>query len=85
MLVSTQTRNLLDEKCEITCPFLTQTIAFLRTILFIYHRSLDPGLRKSESFSIFKANIIKFIQPFPNFVVNFYNSNGIYLITRLRP
>ena len=85
MLVSAQTLNLIDEKFEITYPFLTQTIAFLKTILFIYHSSLDTGLRKFEIFSIFKANIIKFIRPFLNFVVNFYNSDGIYLITRLRP
>ena len=46
--------------------------------------SLDPHLRKSENFSLFKSNILKFIRPSPNSVYNCHNPRGICLITRLR-
>ena len=45
---------------------------------------LDPHLRKSENFSVFKSNILKFIRPSPNYVYNCHNPRGICLITRLR-
>ena len=45
---------------------------------------LDPHLRKSENFSVFKSNILKFIRPSPNSVYNCQNPRGICLITRLR-
>ena len=45
---------------------------------------LDPHLRKSENFSVFKSNILKFIRPSPNSVYNCHNPRGICLITRLR-
>ena len=41
-------------------------------------------LRKSENFSVFKSNILKFIRPSPNSVYNCHNPRGICLITRLR-
>ena len=47
--------------------------------------NLDPHLRKSENFSLFKSNILKFIRPSPNSVYNCHNPRGICLITRLRP
>ena len=46
--------------------------------------NLDPHLRKSENFSVFKSNILKFIRPSPNSVYNCHNPRGICLITRLR-
>ena len=46
--------------------------------------NLDPHLRKSESFSVFKSNILRFIRPSPNYVYNRHNPRGIYLIVRLR-
>ena len=55
---------------------------FLSTI--IEWNNLDPHLRKSENFSVFKSNILKFIRPSPNSVYNCHNPRGICLITRLR-
>ena len=45
---------------------------------------LDPGLRKAESLSLFKTNILKFIRPSPNSVYNCHNPKGLKFITRLR-
>ena len=55
---------------------------FLSTI--IEWNNLDPHLRKSENFLVFKSNILKFIRPSPNSVYNCHNPRGICLITRLR-
>ena len=44
---------------------------------------LDPHLRKSESFLVFKTNILKLIQPSSNSVCNVQDPRGICLITRL--
>ena len=46
--------------------------------------NLDPQIRKSESISIFKSNILKFIRPKPNNVYYCHNLKGIKLLTRLR-
>ena len=46
--------------------------------------NLDPHLGKIESFSVFKSNVLKFIQPSPNSTYNCHNPKGIFLITRLR-
>ena len=46
--------------------------------------NLDPHHRKSENISVFKSNILKFIQPSSNSVYNCHNPRGICLITRLR-
>ena len=46
--------------------------------------NLDPHLRKSENFSSFKSNILKFTRPSPNSVYNCHNPREICLITRLR-
>ena len=46
--------------------------------------NLDPNLRNSENFGIFKNNILKFIRPKPNSFFNCCNLKGIRLITRLR-
>ena len=47
-------------------------------------KKLDPGLRKAESLSLFKTNILKFIRPSPNSVYNCHNPKGLKFITRLR-
>ena len=45
---------------------------------------LDPNLRNSENFGIFKTNILKFIRPKPKSFLNCCILHGIRLITRLR-
>ena len=45
--------------------------------------NLYPYIRKSKSISIFKSNILKFIQPRPNNVYYCHNPKGIRLLTRL--
>ena len=46
--------------------------------------NLDKSIRNSESFSIFKKNILQFIQPSPNSIFNCHNPKGVKLLTRLR-
>ena len=46
--------------------------------------NLNKSIRNSESFSIFKKNILKFIRPSPNSIFNFHNPKGVTLLTRLR-
>ena len=67
---------------------LTQNTTFSETLFFpstiIQWNNLDPHLRKSENFSVFKSNILKFILPSPNSVYNCHNPRATCLITRLR-
>ena len=42
--------------------------------------NLDKSIRNSESFSIFKKNILKFIRPSPNSNFNFHNPKGTHKI-----
>ena len=46
--------------------------------------NLDKSIRNSESFSIFKKNILQFIRPSPNSIFNCHNPKGLKLLTRLR-
>ena len=46
--------------------------------------NLDKSIRNSESFSIFKKNILQFIRPSPNSIFNCHNPKGVKLLTRLR-
>ena len=46
--------------------------------------NLDKSIRNSESFSIFKKNILKFIRPSPYSIFNCHNPKGVKLLTRLR-
>ena len=57
---------------------------YLFTSTIIQWNNVDPHLRRSENFSVFKRNILKFIRPSPNSVYNCHNLRGICLITRLR-
>ena len=45
---------------------------------------LDPSLRNSASYNVFKNSILKFIRPFPNKIFQCHNAKGIKLVTRLR-
>ena len=49
----------------------------------IQWKNLDPHLRKSDNFSVFKSSTLKFIQPSPNSVYNCHNPREICLTTRL--
>ena len=75
-------------KIYIISPLLTQNTIFFKNSFFpstiIEWIKLDPHLRKSEHFSVFKSNNLKFIRPSPNSVYNCHNPRGIFLITRLR-
>ena len=46
--------------------------------------NLDKSIRNSESFSIFKKNILKFIRTSPNSIFNCHNPKRVKLLTRLR-
>ena len=45
---------------------------------------LDPSLRNSASYNVFKNSILKFIRPSPNKIFQCHNPKGIKLVTRLR-
>ena len=76
------TRNALN------IPLLNANHNFFKNSFFpstiIEWNELDPGLRKAESLSLFKTNILKFIRPSPNSVYNCHNPKGLKFITRLR-
>ena len=76
------TRNTLN------ISLLTANHNFFKNSFFpstiIEWNKLDPGLRKGESLSFFKTNILKFIRPSPNSVYNCHNPKGLKFITRLR-
>ena len=67
-----------------TYIFLIQTTTFWRTLFFtsttIESSNLDPGLRKSEGFLVFKIAILKFIHPSPNSVFNCHNPKETCLL-----
>ena len=44
-------------------PFLNTKQIFQKLFFSIDHINLDPCLRKFESFSVFKSNILRFIRP----------------------
>ena len=46
--------------------------------------SLDIGIRKSDSISIFRKHILSFIRPLLNKVSNSHNPQGLKLLARLR-
>ena len=61
---------------------------FFRNSYFRYiateWNNLDKRIRTSESFSIFKKNILQFIRLSPNSIFNCHNPKGVKLLTRLR-
>ena len=52
--------------------------------IIIQWNNVDPHLRKSNSFLVFKNDILKFIRPSPYSVYNCHNPREICLITSLR-
>ena len=47
--------------------------------------NIDKSMRNSESFSIFKKNVLIFVRPSPNSIFNCHNNpKGIKLLKRLR-
>ena len=76
------TRN-LDE-----IPLFKTNHNFLKNSLFpsttIEWNNLDHDLRNTESYTLFRSSILKFIRPSPNSFYGCQNIMGIKLITRLR-
>ena len=56
---------------------------FFRSTILEWNK-LDPSLRNSASYNVFKNSILKFIRPSPNKIVQCHNPKGIKLVTRLR-
>ena len=81
-------RSLYSTRNISNIPLLNTKHNFFKNSFFpstiIEWNNLDPHLRKSENFSLFKSNILKFIRPSPNSVYNCHNPRGICYITRLR-
>ena len=69
-------------------PNFGQNMTFLKTLFspstIKEWNNLDLQIRKSNSISIFKSNILKFIRPKPNNIYYCHNPKGIKLLTRLR-
>ena len=59
-----------------------KNLFFLSTI--IEWNKLDPSLRNSASYKVFKNSILKFIRPSPYKIFQCHNPKGIKLVTRLR-
>ena len=57
--------------------------SFFRSTIIEWN-NLGPHLRKSEKFSVFKSNILRFIPPSPNSFYSFHNPRIICHIKRLR-
>ena len=78
---------MLQEMLKIFLLLISST-TFITNYFFpssiIEWNNLDPKLRNSENFRVFKNNILKFIRPKPNGFFNCCNLKGIRLITRLR-
>ena len=69
-------------------PLIKINQSFFKSTFFpsaiIEWNKLDLTIRNTESFGIFKSNILKFIRPTPRSFFNCYNRNGIRLTIRLR-
>ena len=81
-------RSLYSTRNIHNIPFLNTKHNFFKNSFFrstiIEWNNLDPCLRKSEKFSVFKSNIFNFIRSSPNSVYDCQNPRGICLITRPR-
>ena len=81
-------RTLYSTRNVLNIPLLNTSHNFFKNSFFsstiIKWSKLDPGLRKAESLSVFKTNILKFIRRFPNSAYNFRNPKGLKFITRLK-
>ena len=69
-------------------PFLSFKHNFFKNIFFpltiLEWNKLDPSLRNSASYNVFKNSILKFIRSSPNKIFQCHNPKGIKLVTRLR-
>ena len=78
----------MTEKICLNIPLFNRKHKFLKKSFFpstiIEWNNLDPHLRKSENFSVFKNNIRKFIRPSPNSVYNCHSPRVSFLVIRLR-
>ena len=81
-------RTLYSTRNALNIPLLNTNHNFFKKSFFpstiIEWNKLDPGLRKAESLSVFKTNILKFIGPSLNSVYNCHNPKGLNFITRFR-
>ena len=82
------TRRLLHLTRNIhSIPLLNANHKFFKNSFFlstiIEWNNVDPHVRKSEDFSVYKSNILNFIRPSPNSAYSCHNPRGICLITRL--
>ena len=80
-------RSLCSTRNIHNTPFLNTKYNFFKNFFpstIIEWNNLDPLLRKSENYSVFKNNILKLIRPSPNSVYNCQNPWGICLIIRLK-
>ena len=77
-------RALYSTRSALNIPLLNKNYKFFKNSFFpstiIKWNKLDPDLRKAESLSLFKTNILKFTRPSPNC----HKSKGLNCITRLR-
>ena len=68
-------------------PSLSFKHKFLKNTFFsstnLEWNKLDPSLRNSASYNVFKNSILKFIRPSPNKIVQCHKPKGIKLVTRL--
>ena len=69
-------------------PIFVTDYNFFKNLFFpsttIEWSKLDSDLKRAESLSAFKTNILTFIRPFPNSAYRCHNPKGLKLITRLR-
>ena len=68
--------------------FLSFKHNFLKNTFFpstiLEWNKLDPSLRNSASYNVFKNSILKFIRPSPDKIFQCHNPKEIKLVTRLR-
>ena len=69
-------------------PQFNVTLPFFRNSYFpsivTQRNNLDKSIKNSESFSIFKKNILQFRRASPNNIFNSHNPMGVKLLTKLR-
>ena len=79
--------TLYPTRTALNIPILNTNLNFLKSSFFpstiVEWNKLDPGLRKAESLSLFKTNILKFIRLSPNSVYNCHNTKRLKSIARL--
>ena len=81
-------RNLYSVQNVLNIPIFVTNYNFLKNLFFpsttIEWGKLDSDLKRAESLSVFKTNILTFIRPFPHSAYSCHNPKGLKLVTRLR-